>query len=45
MEDKKENNQKIKLLRIMEILQQETDEEHPLRTSEICAKLLDLNFT
>ena len=40
-----ENNQKIKLLKIMEILQQETDEEHPLKTSDICARLLGMHIT
>ncbi len=39
------NNQKIKLLKIMEILQQETDEEHPLKTSDICARLLEMHIT
>ncbi len=36
----KDNCQKIKLLKLMEILRQETDEEHPLRASEICGKLI-----
>lgn len=31
-----ENHQKIKLLKLMELLKQETDEHHPLSTSEIC---------
>ena len=33
------NDQKIKLLLLMEILRQETDEDHPITTSEICKKL------
>lgn len=35
----KENCQKIKLLKLMELLQQETDEFHPLSTNEICNRL------
>ena len=34
-----ENRQKIKLLKLMELLRQETDEDHPLRRKEICARL------
>ena len=32
-------NQKLKLLRIVEILRSDTDEFHPLTTNELCAKL------
>ena len=39
-----ENCQKIKLLKLMEILRQETDEDHPLKTTAICEKLLALNI-
>ncbi len=35
----KENRQKIKLLKLMKLLQQETDELHPLSTNEICSRL------
>lgn len=35
----RENRQKIKLLKLMELLQQETDELHPLSTNEICNRL------
>lgn len=35
----RENHQKIKLLKLMELLRQETDEHHPLSTSEICTRL------
>lgn len=35
----KENCQKIKLLKLMELLRQETDELHPLSTNEICNRL------
>lgn len=35
----KENRQKIKLLKLIELLRQETDELHPLSTNEICTRL------
>lgn len=41
----KENCQKIKLLKIMEILRHETDEDHPLKTSAICRRLVEMNIT
>ncbi len=41
----KANYQKIKLLKLLELLRQETDEEHPLRTSEICTRLNALSIT
>ena len=41
----KENCQKIKLLKLMEILRQETDEQHPLRASAICARLVAQGIT
>lgn len=34
-----DNCQKIKLLILYEILRQETDEEHPMRTNDICQRL------
>lgn len=36
---KRENASKIKLLKILEILRQDSDEERPLSTPELCAKL------
>ena len=36
---KRENSRKIKLLRLWEILRQETDENHPMSTNEIIARL------
>ena len=33
------NSNKIKLLKLMEMLRQETDEAHPLRRTEICERL------
>ena len=35
----KDNRQKIKLLYLMEMLRQDTDEQHPLTTSEVCRRL------
>ncbi len=41
----KDNKQKIKLLCLMEILRQETDEAHPLLTSQICKRLGDYGIS
>lgn len=41
----KANRQKIKLLEIMELLRQQSDEEHPLLTSQIVKSLSDLGIT
>ena len=38
-----EKNQKIKLLKIMEILRQETDEEHPMTKVELSERLMAMN--
>ena len=38
-----ENYQKIKLLKIMEILRQETDEEHPMTKVELAARLVAMH--
>lgn len=40
-----ENYQKIKLLKLLELLKQETDEQNPLTTNEICARLADMNIS
>lgn len=34
-----DNCQKIKLLKLLELLRQETDEQHPLPTNAVCSKL------
>lgn len=39
------NCQKIKLLKLYELLQQQTDESHPLKTIEIIKKLNDFGIT
>ena len=42
-----ENNncQKIKLLKLMELLRHETDENHPITTSEICRRLGEMGIS
>lgn len=42
---KNENCQKIKLLRLMELLRQETDENHAITTSEICHRLGEMGIS
>lgn len=42
---KSENCQKIKLLKLLELLRQETDEQHPLTTNEICKRLNAMNIS
>ncbi len=41
----KENRQKIKLLKLIELLRQETDELHPLSTNEICNRLIAMGIS
>ena len=40
-----ENLLKIKLLKIMEILRQETDEDHPMTKVELAARLVAMNVS
>lgn len=40
-----ENHQKIKLLKLMELLRQETDEMHPLSTNQICSRLTQMGIS
>lgn len=40
-----DNCQKIKLLKLMEMLRQETDEDHPMTTSEICRRLGEMGIS
>ncbi len=37
----RDNKQKIKLLYLMEILRRDTDEQHPISTNQICARLAE----
>lgn len=41
----KQNTQKIKLLKLYELLKQETDEQHPLTTKQIGEKLIDMGIS
>lgn len=41
MQAKKEKAAKLKLLKIWEILSEQTDEEHPMRTNDLIAKLAE----
>lgn len=38
------NYRKIKLLKLLEILQRETDQKNPLTTNQLCAKLADIGI-
>lgn len=40
-----DNCQKIKLLKLLELLRQETDEQHPLPTNTVCSKLAGMGIT
>ena len=40
-----DNCQKIKLLKLLELLRQETDEQHPLPTNTVCSKLVSMGIT
>ena len=39
-----ENWQKIKLLRLAELLRQETDEKHPMPTNQVCARMKSMDI-
>ena len=39
-----DNCQKIKQSKLMEILRRETDEEHPLKTAELCERLREMRI-
>ncbi|MCD8020416.1 MAG: transcriptional regulator [Clostridiales bacterium] len=40
----KENWQKIKLVKLVELLRQETDEQHPLTTMQICERMQEMDI-
>lgn len=40
-----DNWQKIKLLKLLEMLRQDTDEQHPLPTNEICWRLANMDIS
>ncbi len=39
-----DNWQKLEIFKLAELLQQETDEEYPLKTAEICSKPEDMGI-
>ena len=41
----RQNRQKIKLLKLYQLLKEETDEQHPLTTRTICSKIAGLGIT
>ena len=41
----KENSQKKKLLKLIELLRQETDEQHPMPESVVCKRLNEMQVT
>ena len=41
----KKNNNKLKLLRLLALLRQETDEHHPMTTEKICQRLSELGIS
>lgn len=40
-----DNCQKIKLVKLLELLRQETDEDHPMRTNDICSRLEQMGIS
>lgn len=40
-----DNCQKIKLVKLLELLRQETDEEHPMKTNDICSRLEQMGIS
>ncbi len=42
--DRIQNQRKIKLVKLLEILHRETDEQHPLTTAELCEKLAEIGI-
>lgn len=40
----RENYRKVKLLKLLELLRQHTDEQHPLTTNQICAAMGDMGI-
>ena len=39
-----ENGQRIKLLRLYELLRRETDEDHPISRMDLCQRLNDMGI-
>jgi len=41
----RDKNRKMKLLKLLEILQKETDEQHPITTAELCQRLESMDIS
>lgn len=41
----KDRNRKLKLLKLLEVLRQETDEQHPMKTTDICRRLENMDIS
>lgn len=41
----RDKNRKLKLLKLLEILQRETDEQHPMKTTDICRRMEDMDIS
>lgn len=41
----KDRNRKLKLLKLLELLRQETDEQHPMKTTDICQRLESMDIS
>ena len=41
----KENSQKIKLLKLIEMFRQETDEQHPMLATTVCKRLAEMEIS
>lgn len=41
----KENSNKVKLLKLIELLRQESDEQNPMRGSMVCRRLSEMNIS
>lgn len=39
------NSQKVKLLKLMELIRRETDEDHPISRKELCRRLVDMGIS
>lgn len=41
----KENSNKVKLLKLIELLRQESDEQYPMKGSIVCQRLAEMNIS
>ena len=40
----RDNYRKVKLIKLLELLRQHTDEQHPMTTAEICVKMEEMGI-